>query len=72
MEEMRVLLARNLMEGAVGLSTGLIYATCIYSETRELVELFKTVSEFGGVFVVHMRDEGDRLVESMGEVVRVG
>ena len=72
LEEMRALLARSLTEGAIGLSTGLIYAPCSYSETGELVELCRTVSESGGVFVVHMRDEGDRLVESMGEVVRVG
>ena len=72
LEEMRALLARSLTEGAIGLSTGLIYSPCSYSETGELIELCRTVSALGGVFVVHMRDEGDRLVESMVEVVRVG
>ncbi|MFH2110772.1 MAG: D-aminoacylase [Candidatus Bathyarchaeota archaeon] len=72
LEEMRLLLARSLEEGAIGFSTGLIYAPCIYSETWELAELCKTVSALGGVFVVHMRDEGDRLVESMDEVVQIG
>ncbi|MFH0850467.1 MAG: amidohydrolase family protein, partial [Candidatus Bathyarchaeota archaeon] len=65
-------LARSLEEGAIGLSTGLIYAPCIYSETWELVELCKTISFYGGVFVVHMRDEGDWLIESMDEVVQIG
>lgn len=72
LETMRLLLARSLEEGALGLSTGLIYAPCIYSETSELVELCKTASAHGGVFVVHMRDEGDRLIESMDEVVQIG
>jgi len=72
LEAMRLLLARSMAEGAIGLSTGLIYAPCIYSETRELAELCKTVSALGGVFVVHMRDEGDRLIESIGEVAHIG
>ncbi len=72
LEEMKTLLAESLREGAIGLSTGLIYAPCVYSETSELVELCKEVAEFGGVFVVHMRDEGDRLLESIEEVLQVG
>ncbi|TRO53938.1 D-aminoacylase [Candidatus Bathyarchaeota archaeon] len=72
LDEMRALLARSLADGAVGLSTGLIYAPCIYSDASELVALCRTVARYGGVFVVHMRDEGDRLAESMDEVVRVG
>jgi N-acyl-D-amino-acid deacylase len=69
---MRMILARSLAEGAIGLSTGLIYAPCIYSDARELTELCKTASAHGGVFVVHMRDEGDRLIESMDEVAQIG
>lgn len=72
LEEMKKLLADSLREGAIGLSTGLIYAPCVYAETGELVELCKIVAEFGGVFVVHMRDEGDRLLESIEEVLHIG
>lgn len=70
--EMKRLLAESLRGGAVGLSTGLIYAPCIYSDTEELIELCRVAAENGGVFVVHMRNEGDTLLESIDEVVAVG
>jgi len=70
--EMKRLLAESLRGGAVGLSTGLIYAPCIYSDTEELIELCRVAAENGGVFVVHMRNEGDTLLESIDEVVEVG
>jgi N-acyl-D-amino-acid deacylase len=70
--EMKRLLAESLRGGAVGLSTGLIYAPCIYSDTDELIELCRVAAEHGGVFVVHMRNEGDTLLESIDEVVEVG
>ena len=72
LDEMKRLLELSLREGAVGLSTGLIYAPCIYSETTELVELCKVAAGRGGSFVVHMRNEGDQLLESIDEVVRIG
>jgi N-acyl-D-amino-acid deacylase len=72
MEEMKALLSKSMEQGAIGLSTGLIYAPCVYAGTEELVELCRTVTENDGVFVVHMRNEGDRLLESMDEVVEVG
>jgi len=54
--EMKRLLAESLRGGAVGLSTGLIYAPCIYADTAELIELCKVTAAHGGVFVVHMRN----------------
>jgi N-acyl-D-amino-acid deacylase len=69
---MKRLLAESLRGGAVGLSTGLIYAPCIYSDTEELIELCRVSAENGGVFVVHIRNEGDTLLESIDEVVEVG
>jgi N-acyl-D-amino-acid deacylase len=70
--EMKRLLAESLLDGAVGLSTGLIYAPCIYCDTAELTELCMVTAAHGGVFVVHMRNEGDTLLESIDEVVGVG
>ncbi len=70
--EMKRLLAESLRDGAVGLSTGLIYAPCIYADTAELTELCKVTAAYRGVFVVHMRNEGDTLLESVDEVVDVG
>jgi N-acyl-D-amino-acid deacylase len=72
LDQMKKLLIKSLQGGAIGLSTGLIYAPCVYSRTSELVELCKVVSNSDGVFVVHMRDEGDRLLESIEEVLFIG
>jgi N-acyl-D-amino-acid deacylase len=69
--KMKKLLAESLEHGAIGLSTGLIYAPCVYSKASELVELCNVVASFGGVFVVHMRNEGDRLLESIEEVLMI-
>ncbi len=69
---MKRMLRECLEAGAIGVSTGLIYAPCVYAETDELVELCKVVAEFSGVFVVHMRDEGDQLLESIEEILTIG
>lgn len=65
-------LRRELEAGAYGLSTGLIYMPCAYSDTRELVELCKVVAEYDGVFVIHQRSEADTILESMQEVIEIG
>ncbi len=70
--EMMTLLDKSLSEGGIGLSTGLIYPPCVYADSSELTELCKVVSSHRGVFVVHMRNEGDRLFDSIDEVVGVG
>ncbi len=72
LREMRGLLEEALKEGALGLSTGLIYPPCSYSDLEELTSLCQLLHEHGGIFVVHMRDEGDRLVEALHEVVTIG
>lgn len=69
---MRNLLEESLGQGAIGLSTGLIYAPCVFAKIDELTELCKVSAENGGVFVVHMRNEGDQLLESMDEVFEIG
>ncbi len=71
LEEMRELVASAMEDGAYGMSTGLIYPPCVYADTSELTELCKVVAEQGGVFVVHMRNEGNRLMESIDEMVEV-
>ncbi|MEE8323873.1 MAG: amidohydrolase family protein [Candidatus Bathyarchaeia archaeon] len=71
LEDMKGLLRESLAAGAIGMSTGLIYAPCVYSDTTELTELCKVVAEYSGVFVVHMRDEGDKLLESIDEVLTI-
>jgi len=72
LDEMRRLLAKSMDEGALGMSTGLIYPPCVYADTQELTELCRVAAAKGGIFVVHMRNEGDRLFPSMDEVISVG
>jgi N-acyl-D-amino-acid deacylase len=72
LEQMKRMLEAAMYQGAFGLSTGLIYPPCIYADTKELIELCRVTSILGGIFVVHMRNEGERLLESIGEVVEIG
>jgi N-acyl-D-amino-acid deacylase len=72
LDEMKKLLDRSLSEGGIGLSTGLIYPPCVYANASELTELCKVVAAHRGVFVVHIRNEGDKLLDSINEVVNVG
>jgi N-acyl-D-amino-acid deacylase len=70
--EMKAILSDSLKAGGFGLSTGLIYPPCVYAETDELTELCRVTADHGGIFVVHMRNEGDRLLESVEEVASIG
>src|SRR5262249_5601062 len=65
MDRMRGILVEELQEGAVGLSTGLIYPPGCYCQTDELTELSRVVAEHDGVYSTHMRNEGDRLGEAV-------
>jgi N-acyl-D-amino-acid deacylase len=72
LEEMKDLTEEAMEEGAFGLSTGLIYPPCVYADTGELTELCGVAAAHGGVFVVHMRNEGEKLLESIDEVTEIG
>ncbi len=63
---------REMEAGAYGLSTGLIYMPCAYSQTNEIIEMCKVVAEYDGVFVVHQRSEADTIIDSMEEVIEIG
>ncbi len=69
--EMKRLLLNSLNDGAKGLSTGLIYPPGIYSDTEELIELCRSLNS-SHIYTSHMRCEGDRLIESIAEVIRIG
>lgn len=72
LKKMCDILRREMQAGAFGLSTGLIYMPCAYSNTKEIVELCKVVAEFDGVFVIHQRSEADTIIDSMKEVIEIG
>ena len=55
-------LERAMEEGALGLSTGLAYATAEAASTEEVKELARRLAPYGGLYTTHMRDEGDHLL----------
>mgnify|MGYP002153771744 CR=1 FL=1 len=73
LEEMKSLLEEALIDGALGMSSGLIYTPGSYAETDELVELCKVVKRFGRIYASHIRGE-DRptLIEAVKEAVEIG
>lgn len=70
MQEMCTLLKQAVNEGAIGLSTGLVYPPGVYAETGEIIELAKGIS--GLIYTSHMRNEGDTLIEAIEEAINVG
>lgn len=59
-------------EGAIGLSTGLIYPVSSYASTEEIIELVRPVGARGGYYFSHIRNEGDELFEALAEAIRIG
>lgn len=71
MERMRALVAESMAAGAVGLSSGLIYAPGCYGGTAEVTELCRPVGNVGGLYSTHMRSEGDQLLEAVEESISI-
>jgi len=70
--EMRGHVAHAMEQGAVGLSTGLIYEPGRYAATDEIIALAKEAAPFGGLYATHMRNEGDRLLDAVDETLHIG
>jgi len=71
LERMRGLVRQAMEEGALGIGSSLIYAPAFYSTTQELIELCKVASEYGGMYITHMRSEGNKLLEGVDEVLEI-
>jgi N-acyl-D-amino-acid deacylase len=69
--QMRALVRQAMEEGAMGLTTALIYSPNQYAKTPELIALATESARCGGVYSVHMRSEGDRLLEAVQETVDI-
>ncbi|MFC0187257.1 amidohydrolase family protein [Fictibacillus aquaticus] len=69
--QMKEVLRESLEQGAVGLSTGLIYPPCCFAEMKELEALCEVIAEYGVPLVIHQRSEGDEILESMEELVDI-
>jgi N-acyl-D-amino-acid deacylase len=72
LEAMKAEVRRAMQQGALGLSTSLVYAPAIYAKTTELVELARVASEHGGIYISHVRDEGDKLTQALLEAADIG
>lgn len=72
LERMKGLVAGAMEQGAIGLSSGLIYAPASFASTAEVTELARVAARYGGGYASHMRSEGDRLVEAIDEAIRIG
>ena len=72
MENMKNLVREAMEEGAMGLGSSLIYAPAFYASTDELIELSKAAGEYDGMYVSHIRSEGNRFVESVDELLEIG
>lgn len=69
---MRALADEALAAGAIGVSTGLFYEPARAAPTAEVIEVCRPLAARNGVYVTHMRNEGDRVVESLEETFRIG
>jgi N-acyl-D-amino-acid deacylase len=71
LERMKQLVAQAMEEGAMGVGSSLIYAPAFYAKTDELIELCKVASKYGGMYISHMRSEGNHLLEAIDELIRI-
>jgi N-acyl-D-amino-acid deacylase len=71
LDAMRTLVAQAMRDGALGLSTGLIYLPGTFTKTEELVELAKVAAVHGGIYASHLRHENHEIFDALGELVRI-
>jgi dihydroorotase/N-acyl-D-amino-acid deacylase len=72
LEKMKALVRDAMRDGAVGVSTSLEYAPAPYAKTEEIIALASESSKYGGIYATHMRSEGDAVLESIDEALRIG
>jgi N-acyl-D-amino-acid deacylase len=72
LQQMESLVATAMQQGALGLSTALIYPPGHYATTTELIALAKVASKYGGIYASHMRSEGQSEMAAIDEAIRIG
>lgn len=72
MTRMKELIGQAMKDGAVGFSTGLIYAPGKFSLTPEIIELARVAAEYKGIYATHVREEQEGLLDSLQEAYRIG
>ena len=71
LDEMRALVHQSMEEGALGVTTMLIYAPATYAKTPELIALAQESARCGGIYTAHMRSEGDRIEAAVQETIDI-
>ena len=71
LDRMRALVRQAMEEGALGVGSSLIYTPAFYADTDELVALSKVAAGYGGMYISHMRSEGNRLLEAVDELLTI-
>ncbi|MEX0929371.1 MAG: amidohydrolase family protein, partial [Balneolales bacterium] len=71
LNQMGKLVRQAMEDGALGLGTSLIYAPAFFAGTEELIALSKVVAEYDGLYISHLRSEGNRFEESVDELIRI-
>ncbi|HEX5150214.1 MAG TPA: D-aminoacylase [Parafilimonas sp.] len=71
LNQMKMLVKQAMLDGAVGISTGLIYTPGTYSKTSEVEALVKVAAGYNGVYSTHMRDEGDSVTQAITEALSI-
>lgn len=72
LDTMRAVTRRAMEDGAFGVGSALIYPPGAYASTEELIEIAKAMAPYGGIYITHMRSEGDRVIEATAEALRIG
>ena len=71
MDSMKHLVRQAMEEGAMGVGSSLIYPPAFFAKTNELIELSKEASRNGGMYISHMRNEGNKLFEATHELITI-
>jgi N-acyl-D-amino-acid deacylase len=71
LQRMQALVSEAMNEGAMGVGSSLIYAPGTYAKTNELIAIATAAAKCGGMYISHMRSEGDRLIEAIDELIEI-
>lgn len=71
LDQMRALVRQAMEEGALGVASALIYPPAFYAKTDELIELCKVAAKYDGLYISHMRSEGNQLLEAIDELIKI-
>ncbi|PYL80847.1 MAG: aminoacylase [Verrucomicrobia bacterium] len=71
LDQMRELVRKEMEAGALGIGTALMYPPAFFAKTEELIELCKVAAKYQGKYISHIRSEGNRLLESLDELIRI-